>query len=70
MSTVNLDSLFEFESVDLDTLLDGLDSVLTQLVDPDGIAYQNIPILDQSMVDLLGSGSVSFIEGLQQAIDH
>ncbi|MCH2122869.1 MAG: hypothetical protein MK136_16725, partial [Pirellulaceae bacterium] len=56
LQITGFDGLFSLQGVSLDTLLAGMSDVLDSLVEPDGMAFKNIPGVDQSIVGLLGGG--------------
>ena len=68
-SAENITGLLKVKEVSLDALLDGLKSGLTNIIDKDGIAYKDIPLLNKRIVDVLGSQSTDFVAGIIKAID-
>ena len=63
------------QGVSLDQLLDGVSNLLDQWAQPDGPAFKPLPIINKSLVELLGkdkvdgTGQVSFIAGIRDAVD-
>ncbi|MFC1535516.1 matrixin family metalloprotease, partial [Thermodesulfobacteriota bacterium] len=67
--TENMGDLLSMKTVSLDTLLEGFKSVLESLIDEDSVAYKKLPIINKSLVELLGSGSTDVVSTLVNVID-
>ncbi|MEM7311655.1 MAG: matrixin family metalloprotease, partial [Planctomycetota bacterium] len=65
----DLEQLFALQSVSLDMVLDGVSSVLDGLVAPNGFGYDTLPIVDQSLIEILGSGGTDVIASIKSAVD-
>ncbi|MGK7957965.1 MAG: DUF4347 domain-containing protein, partial [Crocosphaera sp.] len=68
LGSVELDELIQFKDLSFDVVLDGAITALDTLVDPDGIASQDIPLIDQSLVDILGSNSVDVMTQIKNTL--
>ena len=73
--TLDLDDLIQFKDLSIEFLLDGIILGLDTLVGDadgdgmsDGLAFQDLPLIDKSLVDLLGSGSVNVITDIKDAL--
>ena len=65
----NFGALSDLKNVSLDAALEGIKTTLQSAIDPDGAAYRELPFLNQSAVDLLGTGSVDVVEAIVNGID-
>jgi len=54
LETENYLSLLSFQGISLDMLLSGIANTLDILVDPDGIAYDTLPVVNKSLMELIG----------------
>ncbi len=73
----NFGALMDLGNISLDAALAGIQAALESALDPDdpndpndsvGVAYQKLPFLNQSAVDLLGDGSVDVVQNIINAI--
>ncbi|CAB5140735.1 diguanylate cyclase/phosphodiesterase (GGDEF & EAL domains) with PAS/PAC sensor(s), partial [Olavius algarvensis associated proteobacterium Delta 3] len=65
----NFDALLDLTNVSLDEALEGIKNTLQSAIDPNGAAYQKLPFLNQSAVELLGDGSVDIVKAIIDGID-
>jgi hypothetical protein len=59
LKTEGVDALSSLRGVSLDGLLDGLSTVLDGWAKPDGQAFQKLPVVNKSVVEVLGKGKVN-----------
>ncbi len=64
----SFDSLLDLANISLDDALAGIETALRSAIDTDGAAYQKLPLVNQSAVELLGNGSVDVVEGIANGI--
>ncbi|MEW6156754.1 MAG: Ig-like domain-containing protein, partial [Verrucomicrobiota bacterium] len=69
IGTRNFEKLISIKSVSLDMLLDGISGVLDELIDPNGIAFKKLPLIDQSIIGLLGSGTTNALASIKSVVD-
>ncbi len=69
LTPLNFNELIDMQGISLDSVLNGIKDALTTLMQPDGIGYKKMPIIDKSLVELLGPGGVDFVESLTDMID-
>ena len=65
----NFGALSDLKNVSLDAALEGIKTTLESAIDPDGAAYRELPFINQSAVDLLGTGSVDVVQAIVDGID-
>ena len=65
----NFGALSDLKNVSLDAALDGIKTTLESAIDPEGAAYRKLPFINQSAVDLLGTGSLDVVEAIIHGID-
>jgi hypothetical protein len=61
-------SLMDLSKISLDSALEGIKQVLSSAIDPQGPAFQPLPFVNKSAVQLLGSGSVDVVQNIVDAI--
>ncbi len=64
-----LGALSDLSRISLDDALAALKTGLQGAFDPNGAAYQRLPFIDQSLVELLGNGSVDLVQQIVSVID-
>ncbi|MBL4898920.1 MAG: DUF4347 domain-containing protein, partial [Colwellia sp.] len=62
-------SLLDLTNISLDAALEGIKLALKSAISPDGAAFQPLPFLNQSAVELMGDGSVDVVQSIVDAID-
>jgi hypothetical protein len=73
----DLSDLFSFDNISLDLVLDvlgGSDPVavgglLGELVDPQGVAYAKLPVMNKSLVELLGSADKGIVQDIKTVLE-
>ena len=65
----NFGALADLKNVSLDAALEGIKTTLQSAIDPDGAAYRKLPFINQSAVDLLGTGSLDVVAAIVHGID-
>ncbi|MCA9138139.1 MAG: hypothetical protein KDB00_15315, partial [Planctomycetales bacterium] len=64
----NFGALENLTKISLDEALLGIEGILRDAIASDGVAYQKLPFINQSAVDLLGSNSVNVVDSIANAI--
>ena len=64
-----LTALFDLKNISLDAALEGIKTTLESAFAPDGAAYQDLPFINKSAVELLGNGSVDVVQGIVNGIE-
>jgi len=67
------DDLLNLTNVSLDEALEGIKTALQSAIQPGGAAYQTLPFIDKSAVDLLGGDTdiiTSIVNGIQTVQDN
>ncbi|WP_372897787.1 hypothetical protein, partial [Stieleria sp.] len=64
----NFDALENLTKISLDQALVGIEDILRGAIASDGIAYQPLPFINQSAVDLLGEGAVNVVDAIANGI--
>ncbi|MCH5374960.1 MAG: hypothetical protein JJ992_13370, partial [Planctomycetes bacterium] len=69
LGSADMGQLFGFQHVSLDVLLDGLIAVFDELVGSDSLAYKPLPVVNKSLVEILGSNSGNVMTRIRNALE-
>ncbi|MCR9295665.1 MAG: hypothetical protein NXI32_23345, partial [bacterium] len=67
--SANLGGMLDFQQVSLDQVLDGLIAAFDELVGQDSLAYKQLPLINKSLVEVLGKESGNIMTDIRNALE-